>query len=71
MKLKNLLYDAMADGMTYPEMKAKFPTYAKISIYAALSSLRAEGRARSERLPVEWGRGSNRARVPRTRWVRA
>ena len=70
MKLKNLLYDAMADGLTYPEMKAKFPTYAKISIYAALSSLKAEGRARSERLPRNMQRKADRNRCPRTRWVR-
>lgn len=70
MKLKDLLYEAMANGLTYPEMAAKFPAYAKISIYEALSTLKAEGRARSERLPVKWGRWSNRSRGPRTRWVR-
>lgn len=69
MKLKDLLYDALP--LTYPEMAAKFPAYAKISIYEALSTLKSEGRARSERLPTKWGRGSNRSRGPRTRWVRA
>lgn len=70
MKLKDLLYDAMENGLTYPEMKAKFPSYAKITFYQALSSLKSEGRVRVERLPVHWGRGSNRSRGPRTRWVR-
>lgn len=58
MKLKDLLYDAMENGLTYPEMAARFPTYAKITIYQALSALKTEGR------------GSNRSRGPRTRWVR-
>ena len=70
MKLKDALYDAMADGLTYPEMAARFPAYAKITIYQALSALKSEGRARAEKLPVHWGRGSNRSRGPRTRWVR-
>ena len=71
MKLKDLLYDAMAGGLTYPEMTARFPDYAKISIYEALSSLKAEGRARAERLPRNDSRKADRNRCPRTRWVRA
>ena len=69
MKLKDLLYDALP--LTYPEMKAKFPAYAKTTFYQALSSLKAEGRARSEVIPRSRQRKVDRNRCPRTRWVRA
>ena len=68
MKLKDLLYDALP--LTYPEMAARFPTYAKVTIYEALSTLRSEGRARAERLPRNATRKADRNRCPRTRWVR-
>ena len=70
MKLKDLLYNAMADGLTYPEMATRFPTYAKVTIYQALSSLKSEGRARAERLPRNDNRKADRNRCPRTGWVR-
>ena len=68
MKLKELLYDALP--MTYPEMAARFPAHAKVTIYEALSTLKSEGRARAERLPRNDNRKADRNRCPRTRWVR-
>ena len=68
MKLKDALCEALP--LTYPEMAAKFPAYAKITIYQALSALKAEGRARSEPLPRSRQRKADRSRCPRTRWVR-
>ena len=71
--LKDALYAALVPpGLTYPEIQRLFPDYARVTIYEALSTLRAEGRARSEPIP----RGPpgvkfvDRSRGPRRRWVR-
>ena len=72
-KLKEMLYEAMEPpGLTWPQMHALFPKYGISTVYNALSSLRAEGRARSEPIP----RGPpgvkfvDRSRGPRRRLVR-
>lgn len=73
MKLKDLLYEALGDqGLTWPQIQAKFPDTPKISVYQALSSLKAEGRAYSEAIPrpVKRKRGSDMAHGPRKKWVK-